>query len=325
MRRLHAGCGLFVCGGVSPIVVDGLDGLLQVGGLGTDELPMRRSICLSAGVLALSGLIAVGVALGGRSDSADGATPLSKRGVASSQYLGVDPAKLSQLGASWAYDWSASAPPATASLTWVPMIADAGSLTPGTITQLRAAGSAGRVRYLLGFNEPDSASQSNLTPQQAAALWPRLEATGLILGSPAPATPSDGWLASFMALVRQRQLRVDFIALHYYQDFTNPNAVSQLHRQLISLHNEYHRPIWITEIGAIDIRAWHEPMTRVPTDALAARYMRKLFAMLDALPFLQRYAWFSDDCWNDVACRFGSLFTAKGRITLAGKTFMTAS
>jgi hypothetical protein len=206
----------------------------------------------------------------------------------------------------------------------VPMIPTAGALTAGTITQLRAAGRAGRVRYLLGFNEPDSASQSNLTPQQAAALWPQLERTGLILGSPAPATPADGWLASFMALARERHLRINFIALHYYQDFTNPNAVSELRQQLTALHKLYGRPIWVTEIGAIDIRSWNEPMAHAPTDASAVRYMRKLFAMLDALPFVQRYAWFTDDCWNDVACRFGSLFSADGRTTLAGKTFTTA-
>lgn len=277
---------------------------------------MRRSICACAAaacLLASSGQIAAGVALHG------------KRGVASSRYLGVAPAKLSRLGATWAYDWSASAPPARTSLAWVPMIPTAESLSAGTIARLRAAKRAGRARFLLGFNEPDSASQSNLTPEQAAALWPRLERTGLTLGSPAPATPYDGWLASFMALARTRHLRVDFIALHYYQDFTNPDAVAQLRRQLISLHDEYRRPIWITEIGAIDIRAWHEPMIGVPTDALASRYMRTLFAMLDALPFVQRYAWFTDDCWNDVACRFGSLFTATGRVTLAGATFRTAS
>ena len=209
-------------------------------------------------------------------------------------------------------------------MMWVPMISKAESLTSATMTRLRAAGRAGRVRYLLGFNEPDSTSQANLTPQQAAALWPQLEGTGLILGSPAPATPSDGWLARFMALAQQRHLRIDFISLHYYQDFTNPRAVSELRRQLVSLHRQYRRPIWITEIGAIDIRGWDEPMTHIPTDAIAARYMRTLFTMLDALPFVQRYAWFTDDCWNDTACRFGSLYTANGRTTLVGKTFMTA-
>ncbi|HLW94262.1 MAG TPA: glycosyl hydrolase [Solirubrobacteraceae bacterium] len=288
---------------------------------------MRQWICRPLGVLrvlVLGAPLAFGVPLGLVSHGAVGAALSSKRGIASSQYLASNPGKLSKLGASWAYDWSATAPLATGGLMWVPMIAKEPSLTPSTINQLRAAGRAGRVRYLLGFNEPDSASQSNLTPQQAAALWPQLERTGLILGSPAPATPFDGWLASFMTLARQRHLRVDFIALHYYQDFTNPNAVAELHQQLVSLYHQYRRPIWITEIGAIDIRAWHESMTRTPTDPLAARYMRKLFGMLDALPFVQRYAWFTDDCWTDIACRFGSLYSANGRTTLAGRTFMTA-
>jgi hypothetical protein len=162
-----------------------------------------------------------------------------------------------------------------------------------------------------------------MTPTRAAALWPELERTGLRLGSPAPAVPSDGWLGRFMALAHARHLRVDFIALHYYQDFTNPNAVSELRQQLVSLHHEYRKPIWITEIGAIDIRGWHEPMMRPPTEALATRYMRALFPMLDALPFVERYAWFTDDCWNDVHCRFSSLVNSAGSLTPAGSTFRT--
>jgi hypothetical protein len=135
--------------------------------------------------------------------------------------------------------------------------------------------------------------------------------------------PSDGWLARFMALAHARHLRVDFIALHYYQDFTNPSAVSQLRQQLVSVHDQYRKPIWITEIGAIDIRGWHEPMMRQPTEALATGYMRTLFPMLDALPFVERYAWFTDDCWNDARCRFSSLVTSAGGVTPAGATFRT--
>ena len=162
-----------------------------------------------------------------------------------------------------------------------------------------------------------------MTPSLAARLWPQLERTGLRLGSPAPAVPSDGWLARFMALARTRHLRVDFIALHFYQDFTDANAVSELRRQLVSLHAEYHRPIWITEIGALDTRAW-QPMLGRPTVAIAERYMRSLFAMLDRLSFVERYAWFTDDCWSDAWCRFSSLFTSAGRRTVAGTTFKTA-
>lgn len=192
---------------------------LQLVRSGTFDELMRRSICGSLAalcVLAVSAQVAMGVPLDLRSASTARSTADSKRGVASAQYLVSDPSKLSRLGASWAYDWSATAPAATTALTWVPMISGAGALTPATIAQLRAAGRAGRVRYLLGFNEPDSAAQSNLTPQQAAALWPQLERTGLLLGSPAPATPADGWLAAFMALAQQRHLRVDFIAPHHH-------------------------------------------------------------------------------------------------------------
>jgi hypothetical protein len=205
------------------------------------------------------------------------------------------------------------------------MLWGARSVTSAAVALLRAAKRAGLARELLGFNEPDSTSQSNMTPMRAAALWPELERTGLRLGAPAPAVPSDGWLARFMTLAHARHLRVDFIALHYYQDFTNPNAVSELRRQLISIHSRYRKPIWITEIGAIDIRGWHEPMTSEPTEALAARYMRTLFAMLDALSFVQRYAWFTDDCWSDTHCRFSSLITPAGGLTAIGSTFRTGA
>jgi hypothetical protein len=33
----------------------------------------------------------------------------------------------------------------------------------------------GEAQYLLGFNEPDNSGQANMTPQQAAGLWPSLE------------------------------------------------------------------------------------------------------------------------------------------------------
>jgi hypothetical protein len=251
-------------------------------------------------------------------------TPVTdaKMGIASSMYVGDGQSvKLAGIGARWTYDWSATAPPADLARRWVPMVWGSGSLTPQVIATLKHDRKAGSVNDLLGFNEPDNGGQSNMTPQQAAALWPRLESTGLPLGSPAPATPTDGWLTQFMALVRQRHLRVNFIALHYYQDFTNPDAVAQLRSQLIAIHRAYGRPIWITEIGAIDIRSWGEPMEHAPTEARAVSYMRSLFAMLNRLPFVHRYAWFTDNCWNDSACHTSSLFNGQGQLTPLGRAY----
>ena len=282
---------------------------------------MTRRLAVWIGVLA-AGLAAGLVAL--PAPGAGAPAPHPKRGVASAHYLLHDPARLVALGATWAYDWSATAPPAARGLEWVPMMWGPGSVTPGSLAALTRLRRAGRVRDLLGFNEPDSGSQANLSPGRAAALWPSLERTGLQLGSPAPAVPGDGWLARFMSLARTRHLRVDFIALHFYPDYTNSDAVAGLRRELVGLHTRYRLPLWITEIGALDIARWGEPMAHPPSAAAAADFERRLFAMLDELPFVQRYAWFTDLCWNDPGCRASSLFDARGRPTDAGRAFRRA-
>ena len=103
------------------------------------------------------------------------------------------------------------------------MVRDARGTSERAVRQLSLGARTGGYQHLLGFNEPDSVDQADLSPTQAANLWPRLMATGLVLGSPAPAVPSDGWLARFMALVAQRHLRVDFIALHFYAEIDDPH------------------------------------------------------------------------------------------------------
>jgi len=294
-----------------------------------DHVPVKVRWIVCAVWVGLGGLLGAPIAPG-LADGLMGAVRIRaqaahpKRGVASSQYLASDPGALSRIGASWAYDWSVTPPPRRSSVAWTPMVWGIDSMTPTARASLEAAKRSGRVDDLLGFNEPDSSSQSNLSPEQAANLWPWLERTGLRLGSPAPAVPTDGWLTRFMSIARARHLRVDFIALHYYQDFTNPDAVDELRQQLVAIHDRYLRPIWITEIGALDIRSWHQPMMHAPTTALANNYMRNLFAMLDSLRFVQRYAWFTDECWPDTSCRASSLFTQTGRLTPLGSTFATA-
>jgi hypothetical protein len=198
-------------------------------------------------------------------------------------------------------------------------------VTPASIAALTADRRGSRARALLGFNEPDSRSQANMTPTQAAALWPRLEVTGLRLGSPAPAVPGDGWLGSFMSLARARRLRVDFIALHFYQDFTDPHAVDELRDQLVSIHRRYGKPIWITEIGALDIRAWGEHMHATPTAPRASAYMRTLLPMLNRLPFVERYAWFTDACSAGSGCPYSALYTRAGRLTGLGRIYRSQS
>ena len=57
---------------------------------------------------------------------------------------------------------------------------------------------AGKINYVLGFNEPELESQAIMTVDEAIALWPKLEEIGVPLGSPAPAGLNNGWLEEFM-------------------------------------------------------------------------------------------------------------------------------
>ncbi|HEX3803069.1 MAG TPA: glycosyl hydrolase [Solirubrobacteraceae bacterium] len=74
-------------------------------------------------------MIVVGVLLWAAT-GAEASARSSKAGIASSRYLKSDPTRLSALGATWAYDWSASAPLRDSQLEWVPMIWGSGSITP---------------------------------------------------------------------------------------------------------------------------------------------------------------------------------------------------
>ncbi len=195
--------------------------------------------------------------------------------------------EIDRLGCGWYYNWTEvpSVGGEGISAEFVPMIWGAAHVTDEA---LAAAGRSGSG-VLLGFNEPDKRSQANLGVGKALKLWPRLEATGLRLGSPAAAEAR--WLERFMDGVDERRLRVDFICLHWYGDVTEPGAVEGLRGWLIEAWEQYGRPIWLTEFSGSTGR-WLE-IANPPVDVAAnAAFLREAVPMLRELPFLERYAWF---------------------------------
>jgi len=168
---------------------------------------------------------------------------------------------------------------------FVPMIRAAASVTTATLAQAKQQGTE-----LLGFNEPDLASQANMSASQALDLWPKLVATGLRLGS--PSSRSAGHPGRLAGPVHERRggarYRVDFIALHWYGSDFGAAAVGQLRGYVQAVYNRYQQPIWLTEYAADQLRRWPE----VPTQAQQAAFVTGSAAMLDALPYVQRYAWF---------------------------------
>ena len=225
---------------------------------------MRRRLGLAAltGIVALVALVPAAGA--SHSTRVRHPAPNLKRGVGSGYFLWFGPKALTSVGATWAYNWTTKAPTPVRGLEWVPMVWGPTSVNRTVIKTLKAYARTGRAHYLLTFNEPDFRDEANMTPAQAAALWPQLETTGLKLGAPAPAVWADSWLPRFMALARARHLRVDFIDLHFYQDFTVPDAVARLRAHLFAIWHIYRRPLWITELGTADTRVWGEPMKHKP-------------------------------------------------------------
>jgi hypothetical protein len=275
---------------------------------------------------ALAGLLlalTLGV-LGALSPAAQ-ARPMT--GVASGVYADKgDARRLSAVGARWTYDWSAESPLRSSRVEFVPMLWGAGSVTEGTIGRLTADRRAGRAKHLLGFNEPDLGEQANMSPAEAIRLWPRLESTGLRLGSPAvasvySASQSDRkrrWLDDFMTRAKQQGRRVDFIALHFYGDPTDPGTARWIRRDLELVHDRWRLPIWVTETGALPAWKWQgaQPHAR-PTAARNRAHLRRMKRMLDGLPYVERWAWFMDRCTGD--CRASALYDARGRRTAMGR------
>lgn len=194
-----------------------------------------------------------------------------------------------RLGCAWYYNWTSRPDAGPIRAEFVPMLWSGREVTEENLARLRA----GKFPALLGFNEPDGKEQANMTVEEALDVWPRLEATGLRLGSPAPASVSgaDDWLGRFMAGAAARGLRVDFVCLHWYGDITAPDAVERLRAFLDREWQRFGKPLWLTEFSG-STGFWLQPVNP-PVDAEKnAAFLRRALPMLESLPYLERYAWF---------------------------------
>ena len=182
----------------------------------------------------------------------------------------------------WYYNWTPYPSKGDIHAEFVPMVWGPQNVDADLLAAVRSG-----AKNLLAFNEPDSQSEGNVTVDQAITLWPKLAATGLRLGSPATTTSSP-WLDQFMTKAKETHLRVDFLCLHWYGDITAPDAVASLRTYLQSYWDRYHLPIWLTEFSGADF-SFHRRKTTVEDNA---KFASEAAAMMQQLPFVERYAWF---------------------------------
>jgi lysophospholipase L1-like esterase len=232
-------------------------------------------------------------------DPASGQSPGSRRGTSIKKGVGHYghnmPVVVDALDCSWYYNWTPGPFREDGAIhaQFVPMIWYGADLN----ARLAAAKETGSAN-LLGINEPDNEGESNMTVAEAVTLWPKLMATGMRLGSPATTTGSH-WLDDLMVGAKRKNLRVDFLCLHWYGDITRPDAVDALRQYLLGYWDRCHLPIWLTEFSGGDFNGQLRKTTIEDNIAFAAG----VGAMLEHLPFVERYAWFGDQ-WSPQSLEF---------------------
>jgi hypothetical protein len=196
------------------------------------------------------------------------------------------------LNASWFYDWGTNDTSAT-NREYTLMAWGSNSVTEAKIDQYIAKPG---ITTLLSFNEPDGVGQANLTVANGHALNKKLLRAGYRMGSPAPTEGEwDNWLLDFMNLAKQDTVRVDYIAVHWYDwgnwlsTFNTAPPASQILNRLKSyinsVYNLYKKPIWITELNCNKNR----------TEQTHIDFLNIAMPYLDSDPRIERYAYFFED------------------------------
>ncbi len=252
----------------------------------------------------------------------------AKRGIAYDIASAADLAALAP-GVSWWYNWSprpnsglSADSLAHGGMDFIPMAWGGAGNDPAAIEAYLAAHP--QIKYLLVLNEPNLSDQANLTPQQAAAVWPTFEAiaahTGVKLVGPAltwgtmpgyadPVVWMDAFIDAYRGAHGNRAPQLDHLAFHWY-DY---GLAAQLDRL-----KKYGKPVWVTEFAN-----WHSQAdgAQIDTPAKQRQQMTEMVAVCEGRDDVFRYAWFTGR-WNPDP-HFTSLLGAPGQLTELGQLYLS--
>ncbi len=202
------------------------------------------------------------------------------------------------LNTTWRYQWNGNE---ESGLSWefAPM-----SWGHGTTTDSAIDGFINKYGcpYIMSFNEPDDCdgqsgqygfpgSPKLCDVDEAVKLHKNFMKTGMRIVSPGGREEAPfGWLKEFHAKATAQDIRIDVIAVHWYDWSTaktvpNPTAQQVFDRfkaYLTNVYNLYKLPIWITEFNANPARS----------QAVNAGFLELALPYLESLDYIERYCWF---------------------------------
>jgi len=247
----------------------------------------------------------------------DDNAPEHKKGVCMSYKNATWSTRVSRLKAYWHYSWGNELKDnEPENVEYVPMFWGK-KVEDATLTYLKQLKEEGKIKYLLGFNEPDGVKQANMSVDESVALWPKLEELGLPLGSPATVgNPSDNeWLKDFMAKAEAEGLRVDFVCMHSYGGL---NAVGLMDK-IKDAYDMFGKPIWLTEFAVGDWNATTPSENKYSADQVL-NFMKEILPKLEESDYVHRYAWYNGKT-TDAPLASSVLFDENDGLTPLGEYY----
>lgn len=185
----------------------------------------------------------------------------------------------------WAYNWGQTSAGLSSSFEYVPMLWGTDSRFTSTWeSNWKSAVSSGTTTFF-AFNEPDLDTESNLTPDAAAAgyityMQPIKAANPSVrLGSPAVTNGANGmgidWLVNFQHACDSCD--IDFVAIHWYDSATN---IQYFKDHVTEANTRTGKNVWVTEFGADG------------SDAQIQSFLEEVLPWMDAQDWIERYSYF---------------------------------
>ena len=252
--------------------------------------------------------------------------------------------RVAALNLSWNYSWNQYlATEQPAAVEFIPMVFGgthmqspgaskklAQDLAKNVVPQIRT----GKVKRILGPNEPDRKEHGNLSVAQTLALWPAMEALKIPLCSPScantegnetkdPANQGTGgdWMPHFMLEVERRGLRVDYIGTHGYP---GPNAKA-FKIKLQRIYEKYgRRPLIITEFAVADWSTGGNIRKNRYTQAQVLAFMKELLPWMERQDWIAGYAWFPFN-HDSAPGACSALFDANHKLTALGRYYRSVT
>jgi hypothetical protein len=229
------------------------------------------------------------------------------------------------LDAGWFYSWSAGNN-SRDNFEYVPMTWGAGAASDAGLNSII---NKYQVNQLLGFNESDNCSDqsgqyNNLcSPEVAVAYYENLMRTGMRLGTPAPRENGPTtWLNEFNKIAKAKDVRFDFVAVHWYDwgsspqnsPFADPQQVfNRFKAYLKQVHDIYQLPIWITEFNANPNR----------DNSVQAAFLALALPYLEQLDYVERYAYFQPNPqYASTTVATANYYDTQGNLTNIGTIYL---